>query len=150
MVLPRSRHGRFVVASWTDDGLPTVARRVRHGCQEVASRHWRQPRPEHQLVAEHVDRVGLPRPGVTGEPPLAALPVGDLRWVLAEYHPVEALRAYVGIVAQKSRRSYGVADRLQDASQDATFPGRVSGCGFRRCRTLNGCSAGANRMLSGC
>ena len=40
-----------------------------------ASRNRRQPRPEHQLVAEHVDRVGLPRPGVTGEPPFAALPV---------------------------------------------------------------------------
>jgi hypothetical protein len=32
------------------------------------ARNRRQPRPEHQLVAEHVDRVGLPRPGVTGEP----------------------------------------------------------------------------------
>ena len=58
-----------------------------------------QPRPEHQLVAEHVDRVGLPRPGLTGEPPLAALPVGDLRRVLAGHHPVDAFLACIGIVA---------------------------------------------------
>ena len=36
-----------------------------------------------------IDRVGLPRFGVTGEPPLAAHPVGDLRRVLAEHHPIE-------------------------------------------------------------
>ena len=82
----------LVVASWTDAvlrGHSADPSRV----PEVASRNRRQPRPEHQLVAEHVDRVGLPRPGVTGEPPLAALPVGDLRRVLAELHPVEAFLA---------------------------------------------------------
>jgi hypothetical protein len=36
--------------------------------QEVASGNRRQPRPEHQLVADHVDRVWRPRFGVTGEP----------------------------------------------------------------------------------
>jgi hypothetical protein len=46
-----------------------------------------------------------------------------------------------------------VADRLQDVSQDTALPGRVSPervILIVQIRTLNGCSAGANRMLSGC
>jgi hypothetical protein len=50
----------------------------------------------HQPVAEHGHRVGLPRPGVAGQPPLAALPVGNLRRVLAEDHPLEAFLATLG------------------------------------------------------
>src|ERR1700760_127778 len=61
--------------------------------------HGHKPRPEHQPVTDDRHRVWLPRPGVACQPPLAAFPVGDLRRVLAEDHPVEALLANFRSVA---------------------------------------------------
>ena len=118
MVLPRSRHGRFVVTSWTDGGPSAGTRRARHGCQgsrpaTIASRGLST------LTASG------PRFGITGEPPLA-----DLRRVLAELHPVEALIECAGIVALPLLQ---VADRQQDASPDATFPGFPSWRGGALC-----------------
>ena len=44
---------------------------------------------ENQPVAYHGNSLGLPRLGVSGEPPLAPFPVGELGRVLTEHHPVE-------------------------------------------------------------
>ena len=44
---------------------------------------------ENQPVAYYGNSLGLPRLGVSGEPPLAPFPVGELGRVLTEHHPVE-------------------------------------------------------------
>ena len=44
---------------------------------------------ENQPVAYHGNSLGLPRLGVSSEPPLAPFPAGDLGRVLTEHHPVE-------------------------------------------------------------
>ena len=64
--------------------LPRGLRRPRS-----CDRH--QLRLEHEPVTDDGHRLRLPRLGIARQPPLTALPVGDLRRVLAEDHPVEAL-----------------------------------------------------------
>ena len=44
---------------------------------------------KNQPVAYHGNSLGLPGLGISGEPPLAPFPVGDLGRVLTEHHPVE-------------------------------------------------------------
>ena len=60
-----------------------------------ASRHWRQARLEHQPVADNGHRLRLPRLCIASQPPLAALPVGDLGRVAAEHEPVEAFLLFL-------------------------------------------------------
>ena len=70
-----SRRRQHMVTSWSLHGRMTVLPRSHSGSVTGARGRVTQPASaEHRLVAEHVDRVGLPRSGVTGEPPLAAVP----------------------------------------------------------------------------
>jgi len=73
---------------------PTRLAPLRLGQAWLRYRH--ELRPEHQQVADHRHRIGPPRPGVAREPPFVALPVGNLRRVLAEDHLVEAFLTCFG------------------------------------------------------
>jgi len=52
---------------------------------------------------------GLASPASPGQPPLAALPVGDLRRILAEHHPVEAFVACTDVAAHPALRAFQTA-----------------------------------------
>jgi hypothetical protein len=107
MVLSRLRHGRFAVTSWSDDGPPTVTRRTRHGSQ-LGSATGVSRGLNTSLSLSTLDRGGLPRSGVTGEPPLNALPrrapAGSSR------DPVDAFRISRGPSGQRARRRQGRSD----------------------------------------
>jgi hypothetical protein len=57
----KTRDGRHMITSWSDDSPSRGHSAGPSRMPGVTSRNWRQPQPEHQPVAEHVHRVGLPR-----------------------------------------------------------------------------------------
>ena len=85
--------GGALVIRWerdAPDGTESWSRDRARAEPRSQSRNRRKPRSENQPVANDGYRIRLPGLGVSGKPPLAAFPVGDLGWVLAENHPVEA------------------------------------------------------------
>jgi hypothetical protein len=78
-----------------------VTRRGRHGCQMSRPATGVSCGLNISLSLSTSTAPGCHGFGIAGEPPLAALPAGDLRRVLAELlHPVEAFLARIGIVAR--------------------------------------------------
>jgi hypothetical protein len=54
----------------------------------LCNRH--EPRPKHQPIAGDRHCIRVARLGITGQPPFAALPVGDFGRILTKDHSVEA------------------------------------------------------------
>jgi len=78
IILPRMLAPRIIDPS-TDGSAPSGA----------SKSHWMVTR--NGTPATPFCAGPLRRPGIACQPPFAAFPVGDLRWVLAEDHPVEPL-----------------------------------------------------------